>query len=80
MVIMVLTFILGTVYGVLGLIASDGSSVIRWIFGSENLMGASPKVITDKTSSKYINICLNGKNKNSFCTKQISILFFLNID
>lgn len=60
MVIMVLTFILGTVFGVIGFISNDGVDVIRWIFGTENLNSASPKVITDATASKYINICLNG--------------------
>jgi len=60
MVIMVLTFILGTVFGLIGVISSDGIDVLRWIFGPENLLGTSPKIITDATASKYIDICLNG--------------------
>jgi hypothetical protein len=60
MVIMVLTFVLGTAYGIIGLISSDGVVVLRWIFGEENLRGTSPKIITDATASKYISICLNG--------------------
>lgn len=77
---MVLTFILGSVFGVIGLISSDGVGVIRWLFGSENLLSASPKVITDTTASKYINICLNGKSKNiNKIKKEIkSLHFFIN--
>jgi hypothetical protein len=61
MIIMVLTFILGTVFGVLGIISSDGVSVLKWVFGKENLSSTSPKIITDKLSAKYVNICYNSK-------------------
>lgn len=57
---MVLTFILGTVFGVIGLISSDGVTVFKWIFGSENLLSDNRKIITDKSAASYINICFNG--------------------
>jgi len=58
MIVMVLTFILGTVFGVIGLISSDGVTVFKWIFGSENLLSDNRKIITDKSAASYINIVL----------------------
>lgn len=74
MIIMVLTFILGTIFGVIGLISNDGVGVIRWIFSSENLLSSSPKILTDPTAGKYINICLNGNWKNKIISIKISRL------
>lgn len=61
MVLMVLTFILGTLFGVIGLISTDGVSVIKWLFSTDNLKSTSPKIITDSKAASYLNVCLNGK-------------------
>jgi len=66
MILMVLTFILGSVFGIIGLISTDGISVLKWIFGSENLSSQNPKYIGTGESAQYINICLNGNNLLSF--------------
>lgn len=62
MILMVLTFILGTVFGIIGLISTDGITVLKWIFGAENLSSQSPKIIGTGQSARYINICFNGNN------------------
>lgn len=58
---MVLTFILGTVFGIIGLISKDGITAINYIFSTENLKSSDPKVITDTQAASYLDICLNGK-------------------
>jgi hypothetical protein len=63
MILMVLTFILGSLFGIIGFISKDGTYVIKWIFGPENLSSTSPKIVTDAKAAKYMNICLNGKIK-----------------
>lgn len=59
-VITILTFILGGVFGVIGLASNDGVSVMEWVFGSQNLESSSPKVITSPTNAKRIDVCMNG--------------------
>jgi len=66
MIIMVLTFTLGTIFGIIGIVSTDGVSVLKWVFGVDNLLSASPQIITNKTSAKYVNICLNSKNIKIF--------------
>ncbi len=58
--VMILTFLLGGVFGLIGLVGVDGVPVMKWIFGSENLSSSSPRIITSSTASNYINICING--------------------
>jgi len=58
--IMILTFLLGGVFGIIGLVGTDGVPVMQWIFGNENLSSTSPKIITDSTSAGYVNTCING--------------------
>ncbi len=69
MIIMVLTFTLGTIFGIIGIVSTDGVSVLKWVFGVDNLLSASPQIITNKTSAKYVNICLNSKNKSKVTIK-----------
>lgn len=57
--IMILTFILGTVFGILGLAGKDGVSVIQWIFSNENLNSTTPHVISDPEAAGYLNTCVN---------------------
>jgi hypothetical protein len=58
--LMILTFLLGGVFGIIGIVGTDGVSVMKWIFGSENLTSASPKIITSTTTAGYVNTCING--------------------
>ncbi len=59
-IIMILTFILGGVFGLIGLVGVDGVPVMKWIFGTQNLQSSSPKIITSTTTASYINTCING--------------------
>lgn len=74
---MVLTFILGTLFGVIGLISTDGVSVIRWLFSTDNLLSSNPKIITDTKAASYLNICLNGKLINNYLIKTKLIIFYI---
>jgi hypothetical protein len=56
--IMILTFLLGGVFGICGLIGQDGTVAIQWIFGPENIGGTSPKIITGDGAT-YLNRCVN---------------------
>ena len=58
--IMILTFLLGGVFGLLGLVGVDGVPVIKWIFGTENLQSSDPKIVGSGASARYINTCING--------------------
>lgn len=69
MVIMVLTFILGAAFGIIGLISTDGVSVIQYVFSTENLRSSTPKVIKNANSAAYLDVCLNGKKFNKKLNK-----------
>ena len=58
--LMILTFLLGGIFGILGLVGKDGVPVMKWIFGKENLLSAAPKIVTSTTTAGYINTCVNG--------------------
>jgi hypothetical protein len=63
--IMILTFLLGGVFGILGLIGADGTPVIQWIFGTENLTSKNPAIFGAGETSLYLDTCINRKNKYS---------------
>lgn len=56
---MILTFLLGGVFGIVGLVGYDGVPVIRFIFGSANLQSANPLVIGNGDVSGYLDTCIN---------------------
>ena len=57
--IMILTFIIGGVFGLLGIIGKDGTSVIYYLISEENLNSTSPKIIPDSIGN-YIDVCMHG--------------------
>lgn len=57
---MILTFILGGVFGLIGLVATDGVPTIQWIFSSDNLLNTKKVISLDSSTATYLNICLNG--------------------
>ena len=57
--IMILTFIIGGVFGLLGIIGKDGTSVIYYLISEENLNSTPPKIIPDSIGS-YIDVCMHG--------------------
>jgi hypothetical protein len=60
---MILTFLLGGVFGIIGLIGQDGTPIVKWIFGTENLSSASPAIFGAGDTSAYINTCINRNRK-----------------
>jgi len=54
-------FIVGVVFGAIGLVGKDGVDVFDFLFSAENLSSAKPIIISDKTAGTYLNVCLNGK-------------------
>lgn len=58
---MILTFLLGAGFGIIGLVGQDGTPVIQWIFGTENLTSDNPAIFGPGETSLYINTCINCK-------------------
>ena len=56
--IMILTFIIGGIFGLLGIIGKDGTNVVHYLTSVENLGSSSPRVIPESVR-EYVNICLN---------------------
>ena len=55
-------FIVGVVFGAVGLIGKDGVSVINFVFSNENLsLKPTPKILNNTQAGEYLNVCLNGK-------------------
>ena len=73
--VMILSFIIGAIFGILGVIGKDGTSVIYFLISAENLQSESPKIIPSSISSK-INICLhdNGDLSSEFDTSSMNNL------
>lgn len=61
LILVVLTFLVGVIFGLIGIVATDGTSVLQYIFSKENLEGEGV-IFTDKTVGGYINTCVNRKN------------------
>ena len=53
-------FIVGVVFGALGLIGKDGVQVINFVFSNENLSLAKPHILGNAQAGEYLNVCLNG--------------------
>ncbi len=60
--IMIVNFIVGSVFGILGLFATDAPDVFNYAFSTENLKGSDPIIFTDagSDSNNYLNVCMNG--------------------
>jgi len=56
--IMLLTFLLGGILGVFGLLFTDGSGFLSYIFSEQNLK--FDKVILTGDTAVYLNTCFNG--------------------
>ena len=57
--IMLLSFLLGGALGVIGLLLTDGSGFISYVFSAQNLQ--IDKVLIPGTIADYLNTCFNGK-------------------
>jgi hypothetical protein len=61
---MILTFLLGGAFGIIGLVGEDGTPVVQWIFGEENLTSDDPAIFGPGETSLYLNTCINRKINN----------------
>jgi len=59
---MILTFLLGGAFGIIGLVGQDGTPIMQWILGSANLNSANPAIFGAGSTSNYIDTCVNRKN------------------
>jgi hypothetical protein len=59
---MILTFLLGGAFGIVGLVGQDGTPIIKWIFSSANLNNPNPAIFGAGSTSSYINTCINCMN------------------
>ena len=56
--IMIPTFIIGGIFGLIGIIGKDGTNVVHYLTSVENLGSSSPRIIPENVR-EYMNICLN---------------------
>ena len=59
-ILMILSFILGSIFGIIGLFGKDLVSVLHFVMSKDNLNSNEPKLINSGNSKKYIDICING--------------------
>lgn len=57
--VMILSFIVGAIFGLIGIVGRDGTSVVYYIISPQNLNSESIKLIPSTISQK-VNICLHG--------------------
>lgn len=58
--IIILTFLLGAIFGIAGIISKDGVPVFKYLFSAQNLM-YDGNIVNDKTVGSMINTCVNCK-------------------
>ena len=56
----IISFILGTLTGLLGLIGKDGSSIVHFTISKKNLESEKPFLLGKDDTTNYINTCVNG--------------------
>lgn len=56
--IMIITFLIGGLFGLVGLVAVDGVTVLQFVFSSSNLEGN--QVLVGGTAAVYLDTCING--------------------
>ena len=76
--IMIVTFIIGGIFGLIGIIGKDGTSVIHFLISQDNLSSEKPTIVPSSVSGKLIT-CLYGdgdlsKDMNPDAAKQIQKL------
>ena len=59
-ILMILSFILGSIFGIIGVVGKDLVSVLHFIMSKDNLQSSEPKVLNSGNAKKYIDICING--------------------
>ena len=59
-ILMILSFILGSIFGIIGVVGKDLVSVLHFIMSKDNLNSNEPKVLKSGNAKKYIDICING--------------------
>ena len=59
-ILMILSFILGSIFGIIGVVGKDLVSVMHFIMSKDNLQSSEPKVLKSGNAKKYIDICING--------------------
>ena len=52
--------LLGSIFGLLGIVGTDGVGVISYIFGEDNLIKSGEPIILTGDTGIYINTCVNG--------------------
>ena len=52
--------LLGSIFGLLGIIGTDGVGVISYIFGEDNLIKSDKPIVLTGDTGNYINTCVNG--------------------
>jgi hypothetical protein len=57
--IMIVTFLIGGVFGLVGLVSVDGVTVLQFLFSRENLSGN--QILIGGQAAAYLDICINGK-------------------
>ena len=57
--IMIVTFIVGGIFGLIGIIGKDGTSVIHYLISQDNLLSEKPTLVPSSVSEKLIT-CLYG--------------------
>ena len=55
----IISFVLGIVFGFLGNLISDGAYAIQNITSSANLLAEEPKILEKNEYTKYLDVCLN---------------------
>jgi hypothetical protein len=58
-IITIFTFLLGATFGGLGLIAEDGTPILRWLFGPDNLRSTNPSFFEKGDVPIYLDTCIN---------------------
>ena len=56
----IISFLLGTLTGLLGIIGKDGSSIVHYVISKKNLESEKPLLIGEGETTNYINTCING--------------------
>ena len=52
--------LLGSIFGLLGIVGTDGVGVISYIFGEDNLIKSGEPIVLTGDTGVYINTCVNG--------------------
>ena len=63
--VMIFSFIIGGIFGLLGVIGKDGTGVVHFLFSEDNLESDATKLIPGSISKK-LGICLHGTGDLSY--------------